>query len=75
MITNQEFHIEGMHCGACVRRVTSALTKLDGVEVQRVEIGGATLSLDLEKTAPAEVTRAIEQIGFRAIPGSAVPRT
>ena len=28
-----KLQIQGMHCGACVRRVTSALEKLGGVKV------------------------------------------
>jgi len=31
--------IEGMHCGACVRRVT---TGIEGVTVKSVEIGSVT---------------------------------
>ena len=33
--------IEGMHCGACVRRVTNALQAVPGVQVNSVEVGSA----------------------------------
>ena len=33
--------IENMHCGACVRRVTQALERVDGVKVGEVRIGAA----------------------------------
>ena len=31
--------IEGMHCGACVRRVTMALNKVEGTAVEEVQVG------------------------------------
>ena len=34
--------IEGMHCGACVRRVTTAFQGIEGVTVKSVEIGSVT---------------------------------
>lgn len=33
--------IEGMHCGACVGRVTQALQRVPGTEVEEVRIGAA----------------------------------
>jgi copper chaperone len=36
-------HIDGMHCGSCVKRVTQALTATEGVEVKKVNIGSARL--------------------------------
>jgi cation transport ATPase len=44
--------IEGMHCGACVRRVTTALQGIEGVTVKSVEVGSAKVAFDvvLDKT-------------------------
>jgi cation transport ATPase len=44
--------IEGMHCGACVRRVTTALQGIEGVTVKPVEVGSAKVAFDvvLDKT-------------------------
>jgi copper chaperone CopZ len=64
-MTQQKIQIEGMHCNACVRRVTLALTKLDGVDVHSVEIGSAQLQIDETKVSPKEVAAAIEAIGFK----------
>lgn len=63
-MTQQKIEIEGMHCNACVRRVTLALTKLDGVDVQAVAIGTAQVQMDESKISPREVAAAIEAIGF-----------
>lgn len=65
-MTLQKIQIEGMHCNACVRRVTLALTKLDGVDVHSVEIGSAQVQIDESKITPKEVAAAIDAIGFQA---------
>ena len=33
--------IDGMHCGACIRRVTQTLQRVPGTEVEEVRIGAA----------------------------------
>lgn len=58
--------IENMHCGACVRRVTQALEKIDGVEVGEVRIGAARVQAadDVRESALAG---AVEKAGYPAI--------
>jgi copper chaperone CopZ len=58
--------IEGMHCGACVRRVTSALQSVEGVTVKAVEVGSAKVAVDAEGTSAQEITAALDRIGFPA---------
>ena len=58
--------IEGMHCGACVRRVTSALEGVEGVGVGPVEVGSATITFDSVKTPVEEITAALGRTGFSA---------
>jgi copper chaperone len=58
--------IEGMHCGACVRRVTDALQKVDGVEVDSVEVGSAKLAFNPEETTADQIAAAVNRIGFPA---------
>ena len=58
--------IEGMHCGACVRRVTSALQAVPGVQVGSVEVGSAQLAFDSEETSAPEIAAAVNGIGFTA---------
>lgn len=59
--------IDGMHCGACVQRVTNALLAVSGVALGGVEVGSAKLSFDPEKTSPDEIIQAVDRIGFRAM--------
>lgn len=59
-----KLEIDGMHCGACVRRVTAALAKTPGVQVVSVSIGSATVSLD--DTTPGTVIGALQQAGYPA---------
>jgi copper chaperone len=65
MTETAKLSIEGMHCGACVRRVSSALEALPGVGVEAVEIGSATVSLD-EGIPTETIVAAVEAIGFPA---------
>jgi len=56
--------ISGMHCGACVRRVTTALEKVPSVAVNSVEVSSAQLQYDPAQTNPAAIAAAVEKIGF-----------
>ena len=56
--------IEGMTCDHCVRAVTGALRGLDGVVVERVEIGSATLAYDPAVLSGERLTQAIEEEGY-----------
>jgi copper chaperone len=58
--------IEGMHCGACVRRVTNALQAVPGVEVGSVEVGTATVTFNSNAATPEQITGAVNGIGFTA---------
>jgi copper chaperone len=58
--------INGMSCGHCVARVTKALSGLDGVSVEHVEVGSARLSYDPSKVTTDRITRAVDDIGFEA---------
>jgi copper chaperone len=58
--------IEGMHCGGCIRRVTSALESVKGVEVRSVEVGSAEVTFDPNGASAEEITSAVDRIGFSA---------
>ncbi len=60
--------IDGMSCGHCVARVEKALRKLDGVSVNRVEIGSADLVYDPAKTPFERIREAIDDAGYTAHP-------
>ena len=55
--------IEGMHCGSCIRRVTSALESVRGVKVGSVEVGSAQLTFDRDRASAEEIAAAV---GFSA---------
>jgi copper chaperone len=56
--------IEGMHCGACVRRVTQALQRVPGTTVEEVRIGAARVQA--EDSAP--LVAALAKAGYPAHP-------
>lgn len=54
--------IDGMHCGACVRRVTQALQRVPETEVEEVRIGAARV-----KSSDADaVVAALSKAGYAA---------
>jgi copper chaperone CopZ len=55
--------IEGMHCQACVKRVQKALEKVEGAQVETVEIGSARVAVKPEQE-PA-VLEAVRQAGYQ----------
>ena len=59
-------NIGGMHCDACVRRVTQALEKVGGVTVEHVEVGSARVLYDPHTAAPQQIADAVNKIGFQA---------
>lgn len=59
-------HIDGMHCGSCVKRVTQALNSTEGVQVEEVRIGAARLkSAEEHPTAEAAIA-ALAKAGYPA---------
>ncbi|MBD0320659.1 MAG: heavy-metal-associated domain-containing protein [Gemmatimonadetes bacterium] len=61
-----QIEIGGMSCGHCVRAVEQALAGVDGVRVEEVKIGGATVEYDPAVTAPERIEGAIEEEGYQA---------
>lgn len=58
--------IEGMHCDGCVRRVTAALGKVEGAEVEEVKVGSARVQFDAEKAGKEVLIDAVNRLGFQA---------
>lgn len=59
-------HIEGMHCGACIRRVTQALASIEGTHVQEVRLGAARISSSKDP-APVDLSIAtLAKAGYTA---------
>ena len=58
--------IEGMTCEHCVRAVRGRLEQTEGVKVDDVTIGSATVEYDPAKTNVDEIETAIADEGYTA---------
>jgi copper chaperone CopZ len=61
--------IEGMTCEHCVRAVKGAIEKLPSAEVEKVEIGSATVRYDPELVDEVTLADAIADEGYTAYKG------
>ena len=66
----QELTIEGMSCGHCIMHVKKELSKLNGLTIENVEIGKARVHYDEAKVTPDQLTKAIEEAGYKLVPAS-----
>jgi copper chaperone len=57
--------IDGMHCGACIRRVTQSLQRVPGAEVETVRLGAARVRLPEGSSAEALIL-GLSKAGFSA---------
>jgi copper chaperone len=57
--------IDGMSCGHCVAQVRKALEALDGVDVQQVAVGAATVAYDPSASSEAQIAQAVETRGYQ----------
>lgn len=58
--------IDGMHCEACVRRVTNALQKVGGLQLKSVEVGSAQVAFNPQEKTVDDIIAVINSIGFHA---------
>jgi copper chaperone len=57
--------IDGMHCGACVRRVSQALAT-EGLNVKEVRVGAARVETDQNPPPLDRALTAIQKVGYSA---------
>ena len=62
--------IDGMSCGHCVMAVRRALQGIDGVEVQEVKVGTATVAFDPGAVSTDRLTQAIAEEGYEVVAAS-----
>lgn len=64
------FEVQGMTCATCPITVKVAIKKLNGVQQVKTsfEEKDAVVEFDSKKTALKEIQKAIENVGYRAIP-------
>ena len=58
-------HIDGMHCGACVRRVSQALAG-EGLNVKEVRVGVARVEFDQNPPPVERAIAVIQKAGYSA---------
>ena len=56
--------IDGMTCGHCVSQVTKALKEVEGVKLEQVSVGSATVSFDPAVASEEKITQAVEDQGY-----------
>ena len=56
--------IDGMSCAHCVKAVRDALGELPGVQVQRVDVGTATVQYDPAMARPEQLADAVRDAGY-----------
>ncbi len=65
-MTSTTLKIDGMSCGHCVSSVKKALEGLDGVKVEQVSIGSATIQYDPATVTPEKIVETISEAGYSA---------
>jgi copper chaperone len=65
MMVEFTLHIDGMHCGACVRRVSQALAT-EGLNVKEVRLGAARVESDQDPPPIDRALAVIQKAGYRA---------
>jgi copper chaperone CopZ len=58
--------VDGMSCGHCVRSVEKALRSVDGVQLEQLAIGSATVSFDPTRTTIGALIDAVADAGYEA---------
>ena len=66
-MVSMKIEIEGMSCGHCVGAVQRALGEVDGVIVEEVSVGSATVTYDPAKTSVDAVSKAVEKAGYAVV--------
>ncbi|MCI0555454.1 MAG: heavy-metal-associated domain-containing protein [Anaerolineae bacterium] len=63
----KELKIEGMSCGHCIMAVKHQLDKLSNVKVDDVQIGTAKVQVDEAMVTTEQLSRAIENAGYKLL--------
>jgi copper chaperone len=63
-MNSQNFQVQGMSCGHCVKAVTEAVRQVDPQAEVRVDLASGKVEVQSERER-AELARAIESEGYR----------
>ena len=58
--------IDGMSCGHCVMSVRKALEAIDGVQVESVAVGTASVEFDPTRASTDVIVEAVNEAGYPA---------
>jgi len=64
--TRATLTISGMSCGHCVSAVKQALGEVNGVTIEQVAIGSATVQYDPAVVQPSAIADAVSDAGYAA---------
>jgi copper chaperone CopZ len=69
-VESTEIHVKGMRCGGCEGALSSALTRLDGVEDATADHSAERVTVSFNPTQLDEddLRRAVEKAGYEAVP-------
>lgn len=62
-----ELEIKGMSCGHCVSTVASALRSIEGVKVENVAVGSASLEYNPATADMEKIRAAVSDAGFQVV--------
>lgn len=65
-----DLQISGMSCGHCLNAVSKALNTLDGVKVEQVRMGAASLEYDPARVTPEAIREAVSDQGYEVVSAS-----
>jgi copper chaperone CopZ len=60
--------IGGMSCGHCVTSVKKSLQEIEGVTVENVAVGTATVAYDPAVASHEKIAKAVSDAGYTAAP-------
>lgn len=66
-MAKQTLEIGGMTCGHCLRAVKQALESVEGVQLEEVRIGKATVDYDETKVQKDAIAGAIRDAGYTVL--------
>ncbi len=61
-----DLSVPGVHCGACIHAIESALSRLDGVEDARVNLSARRVSVRWREEAIPPVVETLNRLGYAA---------
>ena len=64
-MATKEYTIEGMSCQHCVMAVRKELARVEGITVQEVTVGKASVRIDSDSVTDDVIAAAIEEAGYK----------